>query len=238
MGVGGVLKKAKINGLACFFTFCLLPFTFGPERVVAATSADKYRTLGLSYRSSERYAEAIAALKKSVELEPRNSSGWVLLGWTQHLAGQEDAATWSLLQALYQQPVTVPALNALGIVYLVSGQLNAAVLVHTWAAILEPKNEIPYYNLSLAFHRLRSYDLAIATARKAAMLEPSNPHPVVAEAIAYWGKDEQALAKQVYTRAQRLDLRYRDPAFLVNLRKAGFSTDQIQTTEKILFALR
>lgn len=204
--------------------------------VLAATSANEYRSLGLSYRASERYTDAIAALKKSVELEPRNSSAWVLLGWTQHLAGQEDVATWSLLQALYLNPVTVPALNALGIVYLVSGQLNAAVFVHTWAAILEPKNEIPYYNLSLALHRLHSYDLAIATAKKATTLEPFNPHPIVAEAIALWGKGDSTLARQIYTKAQRLDSRYKNPAFLVNLQKAGFSPDQIHTAEKILSA--
>lgn len=229
-------RKVKINGLACFFTFCLLPFAFGSERVVAATSADKYRTLGLSYRSSEKYAEAIAALKKSVEIEPRNASGRVLLGWTQHLAGQEEAATWSLLQALYTQPVSVPALNALGIVYLVSGQLNAAVFVHTWAAVLEPKNEIPYYNLSLAFHRLRSFDLAIATAKKAAALEPTNPHPVVALAIAYWDKGDRTFAKRIYYRTQNLDSRYMNSAFLVELQKAGFSSDQIQTAERVLSA--
>lgn len=222
------------NTLICVIvsTSCFLVF----KPVVAATSADEYRALGLSYRASEHYPEAIAALKKSVALEPRNSSGWVLLGWTQHLAGQENAATWSLLQALYLHPVTVPALNALGIVYLVSGQLNAAVFVHTWAAILEPKNEIPYYNLSLALHRLRSYDLAIATAKKAATLEPFNPHPIVAEAIAHWDKGDRSLAKQVYRRAQNLDPRYRSPTFLVNLQKAGFSSDQIKTTERILAA--
>ena len=224
-----------IGGLTWFFALCLLPFAFSGS-VFAATSANEYRALGLSYRDSGRYPKAIAALKKSVELDPHNSSGRVLLGWTQHLAGQENAATWSLLQALYLKPVTVPALNALGIVYLVSGQLNAAVFVHTWAAILEPKNEIPYYNLALAFHRLRSYDLAIATAKKAAALEPSNPHPIVALALAHWDKGDRALAKQVYRRARDLDSRYRNPGFLVNLQKAGFSSEQIQITEKMLSA--
>jgi len=85
---------------------------------------------------------------------------------TQHLAGQEDAAVSSLPQALYQDPVSVPAPNALGIVCLVSGELRGAVVVHTWAAILEPENEIAYYNLSLAFHRLQLYGLAIATHKK------------------------------------------------------------------------
>ena len=75
-------------------TGCLLEF----KPAWAATSASEYRSLGLSYRASERYAQAIAALKKSVELEPQNLSGRVMLGWTQHLAGLEDAALESLWQ--------------------------------------------------------------------------------------------------------------------------------------------
>jgi len=60
-----------------------------------------------------------------------------MLGWTQH-GGQRMQQERRYYEALYQEPVSVPALNALGIVYLVSGELTAAVVVHTWAAILEP----------------------------------------------------------------------------------------------------
>lgn len=213
-------------------TSCVLGFQPG----LAATSASEYRALGLSYRAAERYSEAIAALKKSVELDPQNLSGRVMLGWTQHLSGQEDAAAASLLEVLYQAPDSVPALNALGIVYLVSGELTAAVVVHTWAAILEPENEVAYYNMSLAFHRLQLYGLAIANANKATTLEPANPHPLVALAIAHWDMRDHPSAQQAYRQALRLDSRYRDRTFLVHLRKAGFSSDQIWTTERILSA--
>lgn len=204
--------------------------------VFAVTSASEYRSQGLSYRASERYTEAIAALKKSTLLEPENLLGWVLLGWTQHLAGQEDAAVESLFQVLYRDPTSVPALNALGIVYLVSGKLNAAVAVHAWAAFLDPKNEVANYNLSLAFHRLQQYDSAIATAKKAATLEPNNPHPLVALALAYWDKGDRTQALLTYRRATSLDFRYRDRSFVQHLKKAGFSLDQIQITQRILAA--
>lgn len=215
-------------------TGCLLEF----KPVNAATSASEYRSLGLSYRASERYTEAIAALKKSVELQPQNLSGRVMLGWTQHLAGQEEAAAQTLLQAIYCDPRNVPALNALGIVYLVSGKLTPAVTVHTWAAMLEPKNEVTYYNLSLAFHRLRLYNLAIPAAKKAAVLEPNNPHPLVAEAISHWDMADQKLALLAYRQAQNLDARYSDRSFLTHLKKAGFSLEQIEITEQILSASR
>lgn len=211
---------------------------FATKPALAATaSASEYLERGLSYRQQERFPEAIAALEKSVELDPKSISSWVVLGWTHHLAGQENAASEALRQAIYRDMSDVPAFNALGIVCLVSGELSSAVTAHSWALILKPDNEIAYYNLSLAYHRLQKYDWAIATANQAARLEPTNPHPSVALAIAHWSKDERALAQQAYRQALKLDPRYGDRAFLTHLKEAGFSPDQIQATEQILVAV-
>jgi len=84
-----------------------------------------------------------------------------MLGW----ARLNRSAAGASLQALYQEPVSVPALNALGLS--ICGELTAAVVVHTWAAILEPGNEITL-QLSLAFHRLQVYGLASPLPKKAA----------------------------------------------------------------------
>jgi len=198
-----------------------------------AASASDYRSSGLSYRQQGRFNEAIAAMQKSVELEPSNIMGRVNLGWTFHLAGKEEEAASSLWQAIYRQPLFVPAYNALGIVYLVDDKVAAATLVHTWAAILKPDNEIAYYNLSLGLHRLQIYNLAVITGNRAATLEPSNPHPLVASAIAYWDGGDRNAAKQVYNKAINLDSRYRSSAYLSHLKQAAFSSIQIQTVENI-----
>ncbi|ARV60743.1 hypothetical protein BZZ01_20865 [Nostocales cyanobacterium HT-58-2] len=226
------LAKAKItHGIyVCFF----LTFAFNTPTASAVNKAGDYRQLGLFYRQQGRYPEAIAAMEKSVELEPKNLSGRVNLGWTLHLAGKEQQAAQSLWQAIYQKPTFVPAYNALGIVYLVDGNLTAAVLVHTWAAILKTDNEIAYFNLSLALHRLQIYNLAITTANRAAFLEPNNPHPLVASAIAYWDSGDKDSAKKVYTKAMSLDSRYSDKTFLSHLKQAAFSPEQIKKTEEIL----
>jgi tetratricopeptide (TPR) repeat protein len=201
---------------------------------LAATSAAEYRALGLRYRQENRWPEAIAALQKSVELEPNNLSGRVTLGWTLHLANQDRAAAEVLQQAIQSDPLNVPALNALGIIYLVNDDLAASVLTHSWAAYLAPDNEIPHYNLSLAFQRLKYYDRAIASAEKAAALEPNNPHPLVALAIAFYGKGDRAKARQAYQQAINLDARYRSSAFLNHLDEAGFSTEQIEIAKTVL----
>jgi Flp pilus assembly protein TadD len=204
--------------------------------VKAALSASDYRQLGLAYRQQERYPEAIAAFQEAVKLEPNNLSERITLGWTQHLAGQETAAVESLFQVLYRDPQSVPALNALGIVYLVQGDLSSAVLTHSWAAWLEPNNEIPYYNLSLAAHRLREYGWASLAARRAAALEPTNPHPWVALAIINWDGGDRGAATEAYNQALALDGNYGDRTFLSYLQEAGFNSAQVETAGQVLAA--
>jgi len=116
------------------------PATVEPTPTAAARSAAaKARELGLEYQKQGQYEEAIAIFQKAVDLDPQNSTGFVILGWTQHLAEQEIAATQTLRQALAIDSKHVPALNALGIVYLVRGDLQAAIATHTLAAQLKPK---------------------------------------------------------------------------------------------------
>lgn len=197
-------------------------------------SADEYRQLGLSYRKQERFDDAIAALQQSVNLDPQNIDGRIILGWTQHLAKKDDAAAVSLWEAIYRSPTSLQAFNAIGIVYLVRGDLPQSVVLHSWAALIKTDNEIAHYNLSLAYQRLKQYDLAIAYAQKAIELEPTNPHPFVALAIAQWADGDRINAKKTFRDAIGVDARYRSPDFLNFLNEAGFSNEQIQTAKQVL----
>lgn len=202
-----------------------------------ATSAAHYRQLGLQYRSQERFPDAIAALQKAVELDAKNINGRINLGWTLHLAKQEQAAIEMLESTIPYNPFHVPTFNALGIVYLVKGDLMAAILTHSWAAMLNSQNEIAYYNLSLGFERVMAYDWAISCAETAVELEPSNPHPLVALAIAQNGQGDLKQAQRSFQQAINLDGRYRDRRFLDFLAEAGFSADQIQESKRLLETL-
>ncbi|NJR40038.1 MAG: tetratricopeptide repeat protein [Leptolyngbyaceae cyanobacterium CSU_1_4] len=209
------------------------PPVLSPPSAAERAAANTFRQIGLDYRNQGLYDEAIAALQKSVELDPNELSGRVILGWTLHLAGQETEATHQLKQALAQQPNDVSALNALGIVYLVSGDLNAAVQTHQQAVALQPDNEIGYFNLSLAYHRLNRSADAIANARRATQLEPENPNPWLALAIAHWDNNELTLAQEAYQQAIRQNAQYDSAAILDQLKFSGFSQKQIQLTETI-----
>jgi tetratricopeptide (TPR) repeat protein len=200
-------------------------------------AADQYRQRGLAYRQQERFDEAIAALQKSVTLDPQNIDGRIILGWTQHLSKKDGEAAKSLWEAIYLSPNSLQAFNAIGIVYLVRGDLSQSVVLHSWAAILKDDNEIAHYNLSLAYQRLKQDDLAIAYAQKAIELEPNNPHPFVAKAITQWTSGDLNGAKKTFRDAIGVDARYRSPEFLNFLNEAGFSNEQIQTAKQVLASI-
>ncbi len=197
-----------------------------------------YRQLGLNYRNQKLYPQAITALEKSSALAPNDINGKIILGWTLHLAGYNNRAQQTLLQAIYLDPFSVRSFNALGIVYLVQDDLPLAILAHSWAAILKPNNEIAYYNLSLAYHRQNIWGAAIITADKAIQLEQDNPHPVVAKALSIWSRGDRVTAQRVFRMAISLDSRYSDLEFLNYLNEAGFSAAQIALSKQILKSLR
>lgn len=209
------------------------------SRAVAAeaNAAAEYRQQGLQYRQVGQFAEALQALQTAVSLEPDNLSGRVLLGWTLHLDQQDRAAADVLEANLQQNLFHVPTLNALGIIYLMNDDPLAAAGIHTWATLLKPDNEIAHYNLSLAFERLQQYDWAIQAAKRAVRLEPENPHPLLALAVAQLQLGNSTQARESYQQAIALDSRYSEPAFLTDLTEAGFSAKQIVLAQQVLQAL-
>ena len=218
-----------LTGLMSWVGFCMLAIAPG-----VAASAETYRQQGLSYRQQARYEEAIAALKTAVELDPEHVSGQVILGWTQHLAKQHEAAATTLVNAWQADPFAVSTANALGIVHLVQGHLTAAIVTHLWAAHLKPDNEIAYFNLSLAAHRIGYYEWAIELASRAAALEPYNPHPLIAGAIAQWANGNLQDAQRLYQQALSLNSHYGSVNGATSLDAAAFNAEQIQTAQRIV----
>ncbi|MGF1535011.1 MAG: tetratricopeptide repeat protein [Elainellaceae cyanobacterium] len=225
------MRISNVGAAAVAVTLTLLPEVALPQ------TADYYRQQGLDYRSQGRFDEAIAALQQAVDLAPNHQGGQVILGWTQHLAGESEPAAETLTQAFYTNPLDVPTLNALGIVNLVQGRLGPAVTSHLWAAHLNPDNEVAYFNLSLAAQRLQRYDWAIDTAARAAQLEPYNPHPLIAEAVALWSQGERDQAQQRYRDALDLSPRYGTPDLDFYLERAAFSPEQIAIAYAIVESL-
>ncbi len=201
-----------------------------------AQTAATYRAQGLASRQAGELQQALQAFQQAATLDPATPGNWILLGWTYHLADRREAAATALWRAIALDARSREAWNAIGIVYLVRGDLPQAILAHSWAALSSPNNEIAHYNLSLAYQRQQLYDWAIAHGLRAADLEPSNPHPYVALAIAYWEAGDRDRARSAYNMAVMLDSRYRAAEFLSYLDAAGFSPVQIRLAQTVLAA--
>lgn len=208
-----------------------------PTFLIDARGAEAARQAGLAARQQGDFAVAIAELETAVVLDPFHVPSYVVLGWTQHLAGQRPAAIATLNQGLALDAEHVPALNALGIAYLVDGQIEPAIATHTQAKTLKSDNEIAYYNLSLAYQQLPDLAAAISHAQQATELEPYNPHPWVALALAHWSDQAPTAAQAAYQQALQLDGRYYEAYHLDHLLRAGFSHEQIRQVDEIRLSL-
>lgn len=215
-----------------------LALIVGVAKPTLAQSAADYRQQGIQYRAQEQFPQAIAAFQKAVKLDQKNLAGRIGLGWTLHLANRRTEAIDILQSAIPYNPYNIETFNALGIAYLVNGDLINAIAAHTWATMLNPNNEIPYFNLSLAYERLAMYDWSVECAKRAAELEPNNPHPWIALAIAYQGQGDQVSAKQIFQQAINVDPRYGDRASLSYLSRAAFNPAQIKTAQQLLAAIQ
>lgn len=198
-----------------------------------ANSASEFRQRGLALRAQGNYGGAIGAFEQAIQLEPQNLDNQLLLGWTVYKAGDRDRAAQVLSQVTAKNPFAVNAWNALGIVDLVSGNVHSSVGSHLWATMLNPKNEVAHYNLSLALTRLQVFDRAIAHGEVATRLEPDNPHTWLALAIAQAATDSNQ-AKQHYRKAMALNPGLENPDIrAIDLQEAGFSPEQIQQVQAL-----
>jgi Flp pilus assembly protein TadD len=187
------------------------------------------------------YGQTLAVREHNCNLQLRNPtrlSACVNLGWYLHLQGQNQRAIEILTQVTQLAPTDEKAFNALGVIYLFTADYPKAVATNRAALQIQPNNEIAHYNLSLALWELSQFVEASLHAQEATRLEPTNPHPWVALAIAEFRLGHQPEAQRAYRRAIGLDRRYRKSAYLTKLSSADFSPRQITAAQTILKTFR
>ncbi len=187
------------------------------------------------------YGQTLAVREHNCNLQLRNPvrlSACVNLGWYLHLQGQNQRAIDILSQVTRRAPKDEKAFNALGVIYLFTADYPKAVAINRTALQIQPNNEIAHYNLSLALWELGQFAEAQTHAQDAARLEPTNPHPWIALAIAEFRLDHLSAAQSAYRQAFKLNQRYRKSAYLEKLGTADFSPRQIAVAQTILKTFR
>jgi tetratricopeptide (TPR) repeat protein len=145
---------------------------------VAAQSAgvpEAHVLLGTAYTNMGRYAEAAAAYKKAVELDPKNVEYRTTYGLILGLAGQYEPGIVELKKVIATPGYKDAAAHAnLGWIYrnMKPAQPAEAVSAYKKAAELDPKNAQVALGLAWAYLKANRFDDAIATYDRLRQLDP------------------------------------------------------------------
>ena len=141
---------------------------------VSPNSARALRVYGQALIDRNRFREAIAPLKKSVEIYPVYDYAWVDLGIAQMQSGDAAAAETSLKRALRLNDENAEAHLALGALHMSAERGDLARPHFERAISLKPTLVEARFNLGTLYLRAGLRRLAIAQFRAALRLEPGH----------------------------------------------------------------
>jgi tetratricopeptide (TPR) repeat protein len=149
--------------------------------------------------------DALAALRRTTELEPLDGEAHGNLGAALHDQGEWAEALVSLRRALEMQPHNVEALVDAGDAMRALGQAREAVPLYQRALTLNPRLAEAQNNLGNAFLELGRYDAALACYRLALEVKPDDAQLFcnLGLVLAALGQREDAIAS--YRRALTLN---------------------------------
>ena len=131
-----------------------------------------WKVLGAVLKHKGRISESLSALRKSVNLEPRDAEAHSNLGNTLKELGSLDQAEASYNQAIALKPDFAEAHYNLGIILHTLGRLDEAEVSYKQAIKLKPNLVDAHYNLGITLSELRRLDEAEASYRQAIALKP------------------------------------------------------------------
>jgi len=161
--------------------------------------------LGQLYEQSRCYELAHQCYHRAAELQEGDEPQQLVhLARASYLAGQEEEALQSLLQAIELANDWPPAFEALGDFHSHCGRHPEAVEAYLQAASLDPKN--PRYNLKLgqALSELGEYDQAIDYLERAAILDSHGVAVYIQLGEAYQELERYDEAMQAYQQALKI----------------------------------
>ena len=157
------------------------------------------------YQKKARYAEAIAAWKRVLAIEPEDADGNANLGMALILSGRreeaashmEKARELKLKQALEDAPANPSLHNNYGLVLLESGHIEEAVAEFNRAVDLNPRSAEVHANLGRALVAEGRVEQALPHLRKSLELDANAPaaHATLGDAFSSQGNIPAALAE-------------------------------------------
>jgi serine/threonine protein kinase/tetratricopeptide (TPR) repeat protein len=132
-----------------------------------------YLTLGNVYNSTGRSSEAVAVLKRALELAPNSDEGYRRLGAVYLAGGRSDEAIKAYERAAEINPYFWLNFNALGDAHFRIGNFDAAFKAFRRVSELEPDNIYGPLNIGAVLFSQGKYDECIPAFQKALAIKPS-----------------------------------------------------------------
>lgn len=152
--------------------------------------------LGDAHAAKGRPAEAQAAFRKMIALEPKNPQGYLKLALFLRQQGQAQAALPHLERALQENPRAYPALRLLAAFLSEQGQASRAVERVRAALAADPDNDELHQILGEVLLSRKEYEAAAQALERALTLNPRDPQPLGLLARAHEGLLSDAAARE------------------------------------------
>jgi eukaryotic-like serine/threonine-protein kinase len=150
--------------------------------------------LGSVYTATGRGAEAIAELKRALELAPNADDGYRRLGNAYRTLGQRDEAIQACQKAVEINPYSANNYVQLGGVYFQFGMNDKAMIAYRKVTELEPDNPIGHNGIGAIYFRQGKWAECIPAFQKAAELRPFwRYHSNIGVAYFYMGNYAEAV---------------------------------------------
>jgi rhomboid protease GluP len=166
--------------------------------------AQSYLLLGQAYLGTSQFAQAEAAFRHALALEPDSSQTRSQLGMSLALQGRTEEAKDVLLELVRHEPNNPQALLSLGVTARMSGNYETALALFRRAAQLAPNPVQADYERGSTAMKLQRYDEAIAAFARCVRLEPGNYDARLKLAEAYKAKGMETEAQAAYDAARKL----------------------------------
>jgi tetratricopeptide (TPR) repeat protein len=157
--------------------------------------AEHHRQQAMDLGRAGRTDEAIAQMRKAVELDRRNAEAHAMLGALLDDKGQVDETIACWRKAIELDPKNAKTHDNLGVLLHGKGQVEEAIECFKKAIELDPKLVNAHANLGAALNAKGQFDEAIACCKKAIELDPKSAagHNNLGAALAAKGQLDEAI---------------------------------------------
>jgi eukaryotic-like serine/threonine-protein kinase len=131
-------------------------------------------SLGNVYNASGKTAEAIAELKRALELAPNSDDGYRGLGRAYLTLGQKEQALQAYQKAVDINPYYWFNYNSLGLAYSQLGEYDKALIALRRVIELEPENSFGYLNVGVVYFQQGKYEECVPYFQKSLQIQPDD----------------------------------------------------------------